>query len=375
MGLFVGYFAQTDFVSIDKSLKKLATESAINITIHSKSFGQFNNNRSLDDVKDFIHQKSSQSKENSVVMVIIPNQMKPFYKQIKKMSLLESSPIITQIVLEATFKKKGLDSILTKILLQVTAKTGNSLWVPYTKHRLNRKVMIVGVHQTSKLGNKKKVVTGFSATLSENFQQYFSKSQVSEKSVLPVVDKMKEIVGESLIAYVNRNQGMYPEEIIVLRNGCTDNMEELILQHEVEPIKQLLEMKKCPSKLTYISIDAKPSHKFFLNRNGRMENPACGTVINEKLNSPYYDFYLYPAQCTMGSATPVRYKVVASNSEIDPSHIENLMYTQCFAYVNWTGSIRFPACLQYAKKLSQFVSEQIDESLTDDKLNNSLYFI
>ena len=89
----------------------------------------------MEDVKDYMHQKAKQSKINTVIMVIIPNQMKPLYKQIKKLSLLEDSPILTQVVLEATFKKKGLDSIITKILLQITAKTGGSLWVPFSKQR------------------------------------------------------------------------------------------------------------------------------------------------------------------------------------------------------------------------------------------------
>lgn len=132
---------------------------------------------------------------------------------------------------------------------------------------------------------------------------------------------MMEITTESLLAYVKNNKGVYPQEIIILRNGSTDNMDQLILQHEVEPIRHLLAMKKCLSKLIYISIDSKPSHKFFLDKNGTYENPQCGTVVNSKLNSPYYDFYLYPAICNMGSATPVRYKVVYSNSEIDPTHL------------------------------------------------------
>ena len=42
----------------------------------------------MEDVKDYMHQKAKQSKINTVIMVIIPNQMKPLYKQIKKLSLL-----------------------------------------------------------------------------------------------------------------------------------------------------------------------------------------------------------------------------------------------------------------------------------------------
>ena len=77
-------------------------------------------------------------------------------------------------------------------------------------YTLDRKVMMIGVHQTGKLGNKSKVVTAFSATTSNNFQSYFSKSFVTEKTVLPIVDKMQDVIGESLKGYVKANNGDYP---------------------------------------------------------------------------------------------------------------------------------------------------------------------
>ena len=254
-------------------------------------------------------------------MVVLPNQMKASYKHLKKASLLCDTPILTQMVLEATLKKKGLDSILTKILLQVTAKVGNTLWMSSNNIHISSKVMIVGVHQTGKVGNKGRVVTAFSATVSDSFQDYCSKSYVTDKAVMPVIDKMQEVIGEALKGYVKNNNGTYPDEIIVLRNGSTDNMEQIIFEHEVKGVLDFLEMKQCRAKLTFISIDAKPSHKFFWDKNGRMENPPCGSVINKGLVSPYYDFYLYPALCNMGSATPVRYKVIHTNSEIEPHHL------------------------------------------------------
>lgn len=33
------------------------------------------------------------------------------------------------------------------------------------------------------------------------------------------------------------------------------------------------------------------------------------------------------------------------------------MYTQCFNYFNYSGSIKVPAILQYAKKLSRFLTD------------------
>ena len=107
---------------------------------------------------------------------------------------------------------------------------------------------------------------------------------MSSKGTTCIIEKMQEVIGQSLKAWVERNKD-FPEEIIILRNGCTDNQEKIVLTQEVQQVLSFLEMNSCPSKLTYISIDAKPSHKFFLQKDGRVQNPPCGTIVNESVVS------------------------------------------------------------------------------------------
>lgn len=54
--------------------------------------------------------------------------MKNDYKKLKSSSIKDE--IVTQVVTEATLRKKNLQSIATKVLLQIIAKRGNILWVP-----------------------------------------------------------------------------------------------------------------------------------------------------------------------------------------------------------------------------------------------------
>jgi hypothetical protein len=42
---------------------------------------------------------------------------------------------------------------------------------------------------------------------------------------------MSDVIGESLKGYVKSNNGKYPDEIIILRNGSTDNMEQIIFEN------------------------------------------------------------------------------------------------------------------------------------------------
>lgn len=54
--------------------------------------------------------------------------MKNDYKKIKNFTI--QLDLVTQVVLDGTLRKKGLQSIATKVLLQIIAKRGNTLWVP-----------------------------------------------------------------------------------------------------------------------------------------------------------------------------------------------------------------------------------------------------
>jgi hypothetical protein len=48
------------------------------------------------------------------------------------------------VMTEGTLRKKGLQSIATKILLQIIAKRGNILWVPRLSIDLEFSAMLVG---------------------------------------------------------------------------------------------------------------------------------------------------------------------------------------------------------------------------------------
>ena len=62
-------------------------------------------------------------------MVILPNNLKNNYKDIK-FDTIKKEKMLTQVVTEATLNKKNLQSVATKVLLQIIAKRGNTLWVP-----------------------------------------------------------------------------------------------------------------------------------------------------------------------------------------------------------------------------------------------------
>ena len=78
---------------------------------------------------------------------------------------------------------------------------------------------------------------------------------------------------------------------------------------------------------------------------------------------------------TKGSTVPNHYKVIYTDSELEEGELQELAFGQCFNYVNWQGSIKVPAILQYAKKCAKFNSEVMEKKVVPDGLQNKLYFV
>lgn len=113
-------------------------------------------------------------------------------------------------------------------------------------------------------------------------------------------------------------------------------------------------------KLTFVTVNKNSKQKFF-SQGRTTTNPGCGTLINSKIVSKNYDFYLISQYCNRGTVKPIHYKVLYTDSKMEEGVLQELIYCQSFNYMNWSGSIRVPSVLQYAIKLASFVSKYISK--------------
>jgi len=100
---------------------------------------------------------------------------------------------------------------------------------------------------------------------------------------------------------------------------------------------------------------------FIQSRDGRtVENPPPGSIIDSKLvenqdGNKRFDFFLVPQMTTQGCVTPTHFFVSLNESEdISKLDLENLTYSLCYMYSNWSGSIKVPAPCQYAHKIAEY---------------------
>lgn len=96
--------------------------------------------------------------------------------------------MLTQVMVDTQFSKKGFQSIATKILLQIIAKRGNTLWVPKPLCVIES-CMLVGFDSCKV---QKGTLMAICATINSTFSSVFSATKVySDNS--DKYNKMKEL--------------------------------------------------------------------------------------------------------------------------------------------------------------------------------------
>ena len=123
-----------------------------------------------------------------------------------------------------------------------------------------------------------------------------------------------------------------------------------------------------------VMVNCKTSERFFTEGNN-IRNVPAGTVISTDVVSNNYDFYVVSQNSNKGSILPNHYKVIHCDSKLEEGILQELIFSQCFNYVNWTGSIKVPGILQYAEKCAKFNSEILENHQLSEELQNKLYFV
>lgn len=107
--------------------------------------------------------------------------------------------MVCQVALDSTLRKRSVQSICTKILLQIIAKRGNTLWVPKCNSILS-KTMIVAFESAKTTSSKS--LLSVCATLNSQFTEVFSKTIVCDGQT-EKLQAMKLLFLAAVASYIN----------------------------------------------------------------------------------------------------------------------------------------------------------------------------
>lgn len=166
VSLKIAVMFPTDFDM--NQIKTLFVSTCSNLGLQQKLISypiSFNDSKqALKNIESAITKECENGSAN-MFWFIIPPSFKTYYKNLKQFTLKAGVGRNSQFAVTSTLQKKGMASILTKILLQMAAKVGNKLWVPKVPSRLyNCGVLLIGIESYSDQSSKSNVISYCSNT-------------------------------------------------------------------------------------------------------------------------------------------------------------------------------------------------------------------
>lgn len=340
--------------------------SAMGVEVKRPKIVQLENDR----VDTYVNSlRANIKKETQCVVCICPTSRDDRYNAIKKLCCAEV-PIPSQVINANTlFNDKKSRSVVQKIALQINCKLGGSLWsvkIPF------KNVMICGIDSYHDPTQKSNSVAAFVSSLNQGYTKWYSKCVIQSKKE-EIVNGLCSCFIASLIAYETEN-GKLPDNVFIYRDGVGDSQLQLCSDYEI-PQLQAACLKAFPNytpKLTYIVVQKRINTRYF---GTDQKNPSPGTIIdNTVTRANLYDFFLVPQSVREGTVSPCHYIVLKDDSLYAPDIVQRLSYKLCFLYYNWPGTIRVPACCQYAHKMAYLVGQCIKRTPAE-QLSKKLFYL
>jgi len=315
----------------------------------------------------------------ALIVVILPDKTKGRYDRVKSLCMAELG------VTSQCFVARNLGppdrgpnpSIMTKLLLQMDAKLGATLWTMELGAAI-KEIMIVGVDVCHPSGLRGNSVAGFVASMDNNVTQYFSQVCIQQTGQ-ELVDKLADCMHNALRAYQQAN-GKLPKRIVVYRDGVGDGQLRSVVDVEVPQVTKVFHIfgEAYKPVVCYVIVKKRINTRLFAvdpanNRN--LLNPMSGALVDSMItHRGWYDFFLISQMVKQGTVSPTHYHVVYDTATTPPNILQELTYKLCHLYYNQTGPIRVPAPCMYAHKLAFLIGQNV-KALPKASLNTTLQYL
>jgi len=190
-----------------------------------------------------------------------------------------------------------------------------------------------------------------------------------EKLEGPQITQKDEL--EKFITRAINEHKIKPDIIVVYRDGVAESQLDQAKQFEVSQVK-----RAAPGAMIAFTVIQKRIHTRFLITGARVGNPPPGTCVTSDLGLlTYPNFYLVPSDCNLSTAKPVQY-IILQNDGIPLKELQQLTFTACHLYPNWTASIKLPFPTQAAHKMAYLLGEiKVAEPQIHPNLHKTYFYL
>lgn len=328
-------------------------------------------------IRDFI----SQNREATMVTIILPENLKNAYSEIKQTVCFNNGGVPSQVVMSKTLlNDKKFDSVVDRVMLQIALKTGSNLWSVRTPDALPQKTMVIGMDVHHDIVNKGKSVVGFTASIHPQFLEYYNAVRIQPRMGQEIAGNMAGLFSEALVKFFERTSSRFlPELIVVFRDGVADTQVDAVVEIEYKALQDAIsKFQNYSPSIIYTVVNKSVSAKFFRQTAGGVFNPPPGTVIYDTVIPSANDFYLVSHPVTQGMARPTLYRVVKAHQadeRLVKRVLPELAFRLCYGYFNWPGGIKVPAPVMMAHKLAFIVGKSLHADSYGNNLRELVWYV
>lgn len=268
---------------------------------------------------------------------------------------------ISNVLLKMNVKLGGANALAVAppntILKQVAAKSPKGLRLMGPKSR----VMIIGADVSHGAPNSETPSIA-ALTMSKNLQctKYLAVCDVNGNRFEIIQHAVMWRLREQIFQWMTMNEGRFPDHLIYLRDGVSEQQYSSVVGMEVQCLRDILwhiagkqfDPKHMP-KMVVIVASKRHHVRFFPESPGswdRTGNPLPGTIVEKGVTHPFQnDFYLCAHQAIKGTARPVHYHVLANEDpDISNDELQQYLYMHSYQYCRSTTPVSLHPAIYYA---------------------------
>ncbi|KAI0882947.1 Piwi-domain-containing protein [Annulohypoxylon maeteangense] len=338
------------------------------------------------------------TKEINCMIVILPDSSKVTYSRIKRLGDMEFG-VTTVCIVASTLEKSqyNTSSLAGNLALKFNLKFGNHNQA-IDGFGLNDilgldKTMIVGIDVTHSPIEDAPSIAGMVASVDTRLGQWPATLRRQREKGGEMVEELGDMLKSRIKLWGAKNNGSYPENIVVYRDGVSEGQYKLVRDKELPQLwdacKKLYQKERMP-KITIVVVGKRHHTRFYRYPGAASSdyNPLAGTIVDrgvtEMLN---WDFFLQSHTPIKGTARPAHYFVV--HDEIfrekfgaqAANRLETFTHSLCFLFGRSTCAVSICTPAYYADIVCQRARCYADDSpgIKDfeihDNLKNTMFYI
>jgi hypothetical protein len=185
------------------------------------------------------------------------------------------------------------------------------------------KTMLVGLdvtHPSPGSTSSAPSVVGIVASVDAQLAQWPADIRI-QPARQEMVSDLDALLQSRIKIWANRNQGKFPENIVVYRDGVSEGQYDTVIEKELPLLKKACETiypasdtKKGLPRMAIVIVGKRHNTRFYPTNEGEAErsaNPQPGTIVDRGISeSRHWDFYLQAHSALQGTARPAHYFTV-----------------------------------------------------------------